>query len=58
MRAVDQEQYKERWIVRAVDQGTIEGAVDGASDGQANYRKSDGWCKRWIIEQSCQLYGL
>ena len=45
------EQSKERWMVRAVDQGAIERATDddqraigGANDGV----RSDGLCERWI----------
>ena len=59
------EHFKERWLVRAMDQGAIEGAMDGASggsgrvvgamdvasDGSQSNMKSDGWCKRWTREQ-------
>ena len=46
--AMDQ---KERWMLRAKDQGAIEGAMGGASDVSGSYRRSDGRCERWIREQ-------
>jgi hypothetical protein len=33
----------------AMDQRAIRGVMDGASGGSWSYRRSDGWCKRWII---------
>jgi|LauGreSBDMM110SN_4_FD.fasta_scaffold998473_1 hypothetical protein len=55
------EHFKERWLVRAMDQGAmdgasggsgrVEGAMDVASDGLQCNMKSDGWCKRWTREQ-------
>ena len=33
-----------------MDQGAIEKAMDCACGESGIYRKSDGWCKRWIRE--------
>ena len=43
--------YKERWMVRAVDQKAIERATDDVSDGSKSNRRSDGWCEGWTSEQ-------
>ena len=37
-------------MVRVMDQGAIEKAMDCACGESGIYRKSDGWCKRWIRE--------
>jgi hypothetical protein len=49
--AMDQEHFKMRRMLQAIDEEKIEGAIDGASNGSVNNVLGNGCNKRWIRKQ-------